>query len=93
MYTNERITSRYARTTTNNKRTNLLDRFIIKGGRKMKDYLINYEGLSFEEKITLKINYLLSLPGSPEVKSALLNLEWVLEIYKEEQNKNNKRIR
>ena len=26
MYTNERITSRYARTTTNNKRTNLLDR-------------------------------------------------------------------
>lgn len=59
----------------------------------MKDYLINYEKLSFEEKITLKINYLLSLPGSPEVKSALLNLEWVLEIYKEEQNKNNKRIR
>ena len=91
MYTNERITSRYARTTTNNKRTNLLDRFIIKGGRKMKDYLINYEGLSFEEKITLKINYLLSLPGSPEVKSALLNLEWVLEIYQEEQNKNKRR--
>ena len=59
----------------------------------MKDYLINYEGLSFEEKITLKINYLLSLPGSLEVKSALLNLEWVLEIYKEEQNKNNKIIR
>lgn len=59
----------------------------------MKDYLINYEGLSFEEKITLKINYLLSLPASPEVKSALLNLKWVLEIYQEEQNKNNKRIR
>ena len=59
----------------------------------MKDYLINYEELSFEEKITLKINYLLSLPGSPEVKSALLNLEWVLEIYQEEQNKNNKIIR
>ena len=57
----------------------------------MKDYLINYEELSFEEKITLKINYLLSLPGSPEVKSALLNLEWVLEIYKEEQNKNKRR--
>lgn len=57
----------------------------------MKDDLINYEGLSFEEKITLKINYLLSLPGSPEVKSALLNLEWVLEIYKEEQNKNKRR--
>ena len=57
----------------------------------MKDYLINYEGLSFEEKITLKINYLLSLPGSPEVKSALLNLELVLEIYQEEQNKNKRR--
>lgn len=57
----------------------------------MKDYLINYEELSFEEKITLKINYLLSLPGSPEVKSALLNLEWVLEIYQEEQNKNKRR--
>ena len=57
----------------------------------MKDYLINYEGLSFEEKITLKINYLLSLPGSPEVKSALFNLEWVLEIYQEEQNKNKRR--
>lgn len=57
----------------------------------MKDYLIKYEGLSFEEKITLKINYLLSLPGSPEVKSALLNLEWVLEIYQEEQNKNKRR--
>lgn len=68
-----------------------MDRFIIKGGRKMKDYLINYEGLSFEKKITLKINYLLSLPGSPEVKSALLNLKWVLEIYKEEQNKNKRR--
>lgn len=57
----------------------------------MKDYLINYEELSFEEKITLKINYLLSLPGSSEVKSALLNLEWVLEIYQEEQNKNKRR--
>ena len=57
----------------------------------MKDDLINYEGLSFEEKITLKINYLLSLPGSQEVKSALLNLEWVLEIYQEEQNKNKRR--
>ena len=57
----------------------------------MKDYLINYEGLSFEEKIALKINYLLSLPGSPEVKSALLNLEWVLDIYQEEKNKNKRR--
>ena len=57
----------------------------------MKDYLINYEGLSFEEKITLKINYLLSLPASETIKSALLNLKWVLEIYQEEQNKNKRR--
>lgn len=59
----------------------------------MKDININYDGLNFEEKISLKINYLLSLPASEAVMSALLNLEWVLEIYKEEQNKNNKRIR
>lgn len=42
----------------------------------MKDININYEGLSFEEKISLKINYLLSLPASEAVKSALLNLKW-----------------
>ena len=30
----------------------------------MKEYNINYDGMSFEEKITLKINYLLSLPAS-----------------------------
>lgn len=48
---------------------------------------INYEGLTFEEKIDLKINYLLSLPASPEAKSALLNLKWVLEIYQEEKKK------
>lgn len=57
----------------------------------MKDYLINYEGLSFEEKITLKINYLLSLPASEAVKSALLNLKWVLEIYQEEKVKGRRR--
>lgn len=53
----------------------------------MKDININYEGLNFEEKIDLKINYLLSLPASPEVKSALLNLKWILEIYQEEKKK------
>lgn len=53
----------------------------------MKDININYEGLSFEEKISLKINYLLSLPASEAVKSALLNLKWVLEIYQEEKLK------
>lgn len=53
----------------------------------MKDININYEGLTFEEKIGLKINYLLSLPTSSEVKSALLNLKWVLEICQEEKVK------
>ena len=53
----------------------------------MKDININYEGLTFEEKIDLKINYLLSLPASPEVKGALINLKWVLEIYQEEKKK------
>lgn len=53
----------------------------------MKDININYEGLTFEEKIDLKINYLLSLPASPEVKGALINLRWVLEIYQEEKKK------
>lgn len=57
----------------------------------MKDLNINYDGLSFEEKIELKINYLLSLPASKEVKSALINLEWVLKIYQEEQNKSKRR--
>lgn len=51
----------------------------------MKDININYEGLNFEEKISLKINYLLSLPASETVKSALINLKWVLEIYQEEK--------
>lgn len=57
----------------------------------MKDININYDGLSFEEKIELKINYLLSLPASKEVKSALINLEWVLKIYQEEQHKTKRR--
>ena len=57
----------------------------------MKDININYEGLNFEEKILLKINYLLSLPRSPEVKGALLNLKWVLEIYQEEKMKGRRR--
>ena len=57
----------------------------------MKDININYDGLNFEEKITLKINYLLSLPSSEAVKSALLNLKWVLEIYQEEKVKGRSR--
>ena len=57
----------------------------------MKDININYEGLNFEEKIKLKINYLLSLLASEAVKSALLNLKWVLEIYQEEKVKGRRR--
>lgn len=57
----------------------------------MKDININYEGLSFEEKITLKINYLLSLPASETTKSALLNLKWVLEMYQKEKVKGKRR--
>lgn len=57
----------------------------------MKEYNINYDGMSFEEKIKLKINYLLSLPASEAVKSALLNLKWVLEIYQEEKMKGRSR--
>lgn len=40
----------------------------------MKDININYEGLSFEEKVLLKIYYYLSLPASETTRSALLNL-------------------
>ena len=57
----------------------------------MKDININYEGLSFEEKISLKINYLLTLPPNEDIKSALLNLKWVLEIYQEEKVKGKRR--
>ena len=58
----------------------------------MKDEInINYEGLNFEEKLSLKIHYLLSLPASEAVKSALLNLKWVLEMYQEETMKGRSR--
>lgn len=57
----------------------------------MKDININYEGLSFEKKLSLKINYLLSLPASETTRSALLNLKWVLEIYQEEKVKGRSR--
>lgn len=57
----------------------------------MKEYNINYDGMSFEDKIKLKIYYLLSLPASEAVKSALINLKWVLEIYQEEKMKGRRR--
>lgn len=53
----------------------------------MKDININLEGFNFEEKVLLKIYYYLSLPASEAVKSALINLKWVLEIYQEEKIK------
>ena len=60
----------------------------------MKNYNINYEGLSFEEKVKLKLNYLLSLPRtSPEVESAIINLMWVLQEYEKEQIKNKVKIK
>lgn len=48
---------------------------------------INYDGLSFEEKIKLKICYLYSLPNCKEKEVALNNLEWVLDILEEEKRK------
>lgn len=49
----------------------------------MKEYNINYEGLDFEEKVKLKLNYYYSLPRTPEIESGILNLTWVLSICKE----------
>jgi hypothetical protein len=63
---------------------------IIEGPKKIEKCK-NYEGLTFEEKVLLKINYYLSLPVSEIVKSALLNLKWVLEIYQEEKVKGRSR--
>ena len=98
----------------------------------MKDININYDALSFEEKVNLKLNYMYSLPRTEssirtgivtlswiktllideriepdvfiqilvsrmralmritpteEVKSELINLQWVIEAYQEELNK------
>ena len=48
---------------------------------------MRYEDLSFEEKIALKIEYVLTLPSTKETKVILDNLKWVLEIYSEEKKK------
>lgn len=98
----------------------------------MKDININYDALSFEEKVNLKLNYMYGLPRTEssirtgivtlswiktllideriepnvfiqilvsrmralmritpteEVKSELINLQWVIETYQEELNK------
>lgn len=48
---------------------------------------MRYEDLTFEEKIALKIEYVLTLPATTETKVILDNLKWVLEIYSEEKKK------
>ena len=59
----------------------------------MKKALINYiqnekfDDLSFEEKLKLKIEYVLTLPVTPETIIILNNLKWVLEIYQEDKKK------
>lgn len=48
---------------------------------------MRYEDLSFEEKIALKIEYVLTLPVTTESIVILDNLKWVLEMYREEKKK------
>lgn len=48
---------------------------------------MKYEDLTFEEKIALKIEYVLTLPITTESVVILDNLKWVLEIYSEEKKK------
>ena len=49
---------------------------------------MKYDDLTFEEKIALKIEYVLTLPATTETKVILDNLKWVLEIYSEEKKNN-----
>ena len=48
---------------------------------------MEFEDLSFEEKLKLKIEYVLTLPITTESVVILDNLKWVLEMYREEQRK------
>ena len=48
---------------------------------------MEYSELSFEEKLKLKIEYVLTLPVTPETIVILDNLKWVLEIYQEDKKK------
>lgn len=48
---------------------------------------MEYKNLSFEEKLKLKIEYVLTLPVTTESIVILDNLKWVLEMYREEQRK------
>lgn len=52
----------------------------------MKDININYEGLNFEEKISLKINYLLSLPRTEvNVERSISTLLWIESLLKDKR--------
>lgn len=53
----------------------------------MKNIDINCEGLSFEEKIKLKMYYLYSLPNCKEKESILNTLNWILDIFEENKEK------
>ena len=59
----------------------------------MEDININYEGLSFEDKIKLKIYYLYSLPNCKEKEVALNTLSWILDILEEEKAKGKGKVR
>lgn len=60
---------------------------------KMKEYNINYDGISFEDKIKLKIYYLYSLPNCKEKEVALNTLSWILDILEEEKAKGKGKVR
>ena len=48
---------------------------------------MEFKDLSFEEKLILKIEYVLTLPVTTESIVILDNLKWVLEMYREEKKK------
>ena len=59
----------------------------------MKDININYDEMSFEDKIKLKIYYLYSLPNCKEKEVALNTLNWILDILDEEKAKGKGKVR
>lgn len=59
----------------------------------MKEYNINYDGMSFEDKIKLKIYYLYSLPNCKEKEVSLNTLSWILDILEEEKVKGKGKVR
>ena len=44
----------------------------------MKDININYDALSFEEKVNLKLNYMYSLPRTESsIRTGIVTLSWI----------------